>query len=1086
MSYSAASFTSRSTLSKSGGEMKRFSFWISDQNIGSLTLLTWLLCISSKSFSLSVICGEIPAKEAGATRAAAGDAGRRATKRRARRSGSLRLISGGPVVSEIIAAFGAWRSLVARTVRVGEVPGSNPGAPISFSSNKFYAVCRPRRRAWLLALALPAAALAIAPAATAHVTKASGPYRLEIGWGNEPALAGSVNFVQVETTNASGAPVAVPAGALTAEVTYGERAKTVPLVPTEEPGELRGGLIPSLPGSYAFEVTGTLQGNTVDVRATCGEATFECVESAASVEFPVTSPTTGEVAQRLDRESSGRPTRKTGPTGPGPWPSSPWRWRRSPWRRRWRWLAGGSGGPDPPALPGAPAHGAVGGLAPQAASAHAGLTASEPAPGATLGAAPAAVRLTFSEQPEASLSEIRVLGPGGPRSGAAPPDRPPRTPSPWKSPCRGWARGVYTVSWKIVSAVDGHGTDGSFAFGVRASPAGVAATEGATLLAIELGLRAARALGPSDRHRRAARRGGRRGRRLRRRLRAPTSPSPPAAGPPRRSASRLLADAQRVTAGSSLGDLLDTSVGQALLWRAAGLARRRARPCSVAWRAPRLRRAALGLAAARARSARSSPTSTPATPRRAAGRPRSRSRAQVAHFAAAGVWFGGLAALLLGVRGEPSAAKAAAVRRFSPVALVALLVVFATGTLRAVDELGSWGELLDSGYGRAVLAKLALIALIVAIAARNRRGACRPPSTDLGAAAAHARGSSWGCAGRARSSPRCSARWRRRSRASGRPAGLSASRGGLRHHDPGRADDGLRRAGPEPLRGAGRGLRLGRPDRAPTASACASRRSTTRGPALDADALAPARTATFAGSGPNLAFDGRWGVDALVDARRRARSRSRSSSTSRPRAVRLGSAASRASRRSTRCRSAATAGSGSSPTRERAGPSQIVRHLLHGLRRRCRRSTSWSSPRRRRRADPSSCRCAGSGLGRFVAEHRPRVRARWRSASSPTRADGTRLRGRLRRSSDSPLIVSSRTGRMRRITPVLDAGCLGVRAHARPKASPSARRASALALPPSSTWPSPTRSSRRPPAATPTAFRWSRHESRPRTSSRRR
>lgn len=28
-------------------------------------------------------------------------------------------------------AFGAWRSLVARTVRVGEVPGSNPGAPIA-------------------------------------------------------------------------------------------------------------------------------------------------------------------------------------------------------------------------------------------------------------------------------------------------------------------------------------------------------------------------------------------------------------------------------------------------------------------------------------------------------------------------------------------------------------------------------------------------------------------------------------------------------------------------------------------------------------------------------------------------------------------------------------------------------------------------------------------------------------------------------------------------------------------------------------------------------------------------------------------
>jgi hypothetical protein len=30
-----------------------------------------------------------------------------------------------------LSCLGAWRSLVARTVRVGEVPGSNPGAPIA-------------------------------------------------------------------------------------------------------------------------------------------------------------------------------------------------------------------------------------------------------------------------------------------------------------------------------------------------------------------------------------------------------------------------------------------------------------------------------------------------------------------------------------------------------------------------------------------------------------------------------------------------------------------------------------------------------------------------------------------------------------------------------------------------------------------------------------------------------------------------------------------------------------------------------------------------------------------------------------------
>jgi catechol 2,3-dioxygenase-like lactoylglutathione lyase family enzyme len=34
-----------------------------------------------------------------------------------------------PLACGILDSFGAWRSLVARTVRVGEVPGSNPGAP---------------------------------------------------------------------------------------------------------------------------------------------------------------------------------------------------------------------------------------------------------------------------------------------------------------------------------------------------------------------------------------------------------------------------------------------------------------------------------------------------------------------------------------------------------------------------------------------------------------------------------------------------------------------------------------------------------------------------------------------------------------------------------------------------------------------------------------------------------------------------------------------------------------------------------------------------------------------------------------------
>lgn len=288
-------------------------------------------------------------------------------------------------------------------------------------------------------------------------------------------------------------------------------------------------------------------------------------------------------------------------------------------------------------------------------------------------------------------------------------------------------RGVYTVEWKIVSAVDGHATGGTYAFGVRASPAGIAATSGtesadssklellARLIFI-VGLVAL--LGGTVAG--AARFGGSRG----------TDLTLAAAGWAAALVGLLLlAEAQRRTAGSSLGELLDSAVGRALLWRAlalagAGLA------LLVAWRAPRARRLVLGAAALAALAA--------IVAHVAAGHAAAGSwpsivaiAAQSAHFAAAGVWLGGLAALLLGIRGAPSAAKAAAVRRFAAVALAALLVVFATGTLRAVDELSSWGDLFSSGYGRALVAKLLLLGAIVALAVRYRRRVATA-GTDLG------------------------------------------------------------------------------------------------------------------------------------------------------------------------------------------------------------------------------------------------------------------------------------------------------------------------------------------------------------------
>src|SRR5829696_10056163 len=106
-----------------------------------------------------------------------------------------------------------------------------------------------------------------------------------------------------------------------------------------------------------------------------------------------------------------------------------------------------------------------------AAAAHGALQSSEPAGGSSLERAPAAVTLRFTERPDPGLSTVRVLDSSG-RVVAGGPARPVAgRPLELRVPTAGLAAGGYTVSWRIVSAVDGHRTDGAFGFGVGASAA---------------------------------------------------------------------------------------------------------------------------------------------------------------------------------------------------------------------------------------------------------------------------------------------------------------------------------------------------------------------------------------------------------------------------------------------------------------------------------------------------------------------------------------------------------------------------------------------------------------------------------------
>ena len=88
------------------------------------------------------------------------------------------------------------------------------------------------------------------------------------------------------------------------------------------------------------------------------------------------------------------------------------------------------------------------------------------------------------------------------------------------------------------------------------------------------------------------------------------------------------------------------------------------------------------------------------------------------HVAAASFWVGGLVALGLAL--SSSGDRAPLVRRFSNVAFVSVLVLAATGVLRALVELRSVGQLWSTGYGQLLIVKTVLLALLAAIGWVNR------------------------------------------------------------------------------------------------------------------------------------------------------------------------------------------------------------------------------------------------------------------------------------------------------------------------------------------------------------------------------
>ena len=85
------------------------------------------------------------------------------------------------------------------------------------------------------------------------------------------------------------------------------------------------------------------------------------------------------------------------------------------------------------------------------------------------------------------------------------------------------------------------------------------------------------------------------------------------------------------------------------------------------------------------------------------------------HTAAAAAWVGGLAQLAFVLRRSPASA-----RRFSLLALGAVVGLAATGIARAFAELDSVGQIWSIGYGRLLVVKTALLAVLIVVGWVNR------------------------------------------------------------------------------------------------------------------------------------------------------------------------------------------------------------------------------------------------------------------------------------------------------------------------------------------------------------------------------
>jgi hypothetical protein len=124
-----------------------------------------------------------------------------------------------------------------------------------------------------------------------HISKRFGNVTLEVGWLNEPSIAGELNSVTIQVQKGPEGnlqPVFNALGNITSSMKYGTLTKNLDFVPSETAdGLYEAKTIPTRPGSsYAVVLNGGIEGQNIKT-----EIPLDNVESRQSFSFPDSNTT---------------------------------------------------------------------------------------------------------------------------------------------------------------------------------------------------------------------------------------------------------------------------------------------------------------------------------------------------------------------------------------------------------------------------------------------------------------------------------------------------------------------------------------------------------------------------------------------------------------------------------------------------------------------------------------------------------------------------------------------------------------------------------------------------------------------------